>query len=302
MTLMTTRMRLMLAVVLCVLIALPGGVGGADRKTESVPTIHLHRVASASYFDPVRTNPLFVLVIGSDVRVGDPRGGRADSIHIVAVNPRTRAGTIVGIPRDSWVPVAGRGMDKINAALVAGGPEALVATVSGISGIRFHYWALTEFSHFQRLVEQLGGLVVNVPYPMRDLAFSGANFPAGRQHMNGARALAFARNRKATPHGDFSRSENQGRLLGAALAKFRTDAVTPLRLAKYFSVFRNEVMSSVRPTELLNLAMIAHRIDPKRLRNVVLPGSAGSPGGASVVFLAPGAKDIFRRIRDDATY
>jgi anionic cell wall polymer biosynthesis LytR-Cps2A-Psr (LCP) family protein len=120
--------------------------------------------------------------------------------------------------------------------------------------------------------------------------------------MNGARALAFARNRKATPSGDFSRSENQGRLLGAALAKFRKDAITPLRLAKYFSVFRSQVVSDVPPTELLNLAMIAHRVNPSRLRNLVLPGSAGSAGSASVVFLSPGAADIFRKIRPDATY
>jgi LCP family protein required for cell wall assembly len=300
MTLMSTPMRVLLAVVLCVLISLPGGGESADRDQRSVPVIELHRVSSAAYFDPIRVNPLFVVVIGSDVRVGDPRGGRADSIHVVAVNTRTGAGTIVGIPRDSYVSVAGGPPDKINAALVRAGPQGLVATVSRMSGIRFHYWALTEFSHFQRLVEELGGLVVNVPYPMRDLQFSGANFGAGRQHMNGARVLAFARNRKATPNGDFSRSENQGRILGAALAKFRTDAITPLRLAKYFSVFRSQVLSDVPATELLRLAIIAHRIDPKRLRNLVLPGSAGSAGGASVVRLAPGAADILRRIRDDA--
>lgn len=303
MTLMSTRMRVLLAAVLCALLGLPGGgAGAAHAPREDVPAIELHRVSSASYTDPIRVNPLFVLVIGSDVRAGDPRGGRADSLHVVAVNTRTGAGTIVGIPRDSYVQIAGGGLDKINAALVRGGPAAVVATVSRLSGIRFHYWALTEFSHFRRILDKLGGITVNVPYPMQDLAYSGANFPRGRRRMDGTAALAFARNRHGTPNGDFSRSENQGRILGAALAKFRGDAVTPLRLAKYFSVFRNEVVSNVPPTELLQLAVIAHRIDPKRLRNVVLPGAAGSAGGASVVRLAPGAADVFRRIRPDATY
>lgn len=301
MTFMTTRMRVLLAFVLCVLISLPGGIETGQISPMRLPTIELHRVSSAAYFDPITVNPVFVLVIGSDVRAGDPRGGRADSIHVVAVNTRTGAGTIVGIPRDSYVPIAGGGVDKINASLVRG-PEAVVATVSRLSGIRFHYWALTEFSHFRRMLDQLGAITVNVPYPMQDLAYSGANFPRGRRRMGGAAALAFARNRYATPHGDFSRSENQGRILGAALAKFRSDAVTPLRLAKYFSVFRSEVVSNVPVTELLRLATIAHRIDPKRLRNVVLPGRAGSAGGASVVLLAPHAADIFRRIRPDATF
>lgn len=301
MNLMDTRMRVLLAGVLCALVSLPGGAAGGARPAAQ-PVIQLHRVASARYFDPISVNPLFVLVLGSDVRAGDPRGGRADSIHVVAVNTKTGAGTIVGIPRDSYVRIPGGRTDKINAALVTGGPEGVVSAVSGISGIRFHYWALTEFSHFQRILDQLGGITVNVPYPMKDLEFSGANFPAGRQRMGGAAALAFARNRKATPHGDFSRSENHGRILGAALAKFRKDAITPLRLAKYFSVFRSQVVSNVPATELLRLAMIAHKVDPAKLRNLVLPGSAGSAGGASVVFLAPGAADIFRKIRPDATY
>lgn len=298
MTLMTTRMRLLLAVVLCVLLGLPGG--GVDiGRAERLPAIELHRVASAAYFEPARVNPLFILVIGSDVRAGDPRGGRADSLHIVAVNTKNGASTIVGIPRDSYVPVAGGGTDKINSSLVRGGPAGVVATVQRLSGIRFHYWALTEFSHFRRMVERLGGVKVKVPYPMQDLPYSGANFRAGPKLMNGALALAFARNRHATPNGDFSRSENQGRLLSAALEKFQKDTSTPLRLARYFEVFRSEVVSSVPPTELLQLALIAHRLNLKRVRNVVLPGSTGSAGGASVVFLGPGANDIFRRVRDD---
>src|SRR5439155_6707635 len=77
-----------------------------------LPTIELHRTAAAAYFDPAKTKTLFVLVIGSDVRAGDPRGGRADSLHVVAVNTRTGAGTVVGIPRDSWVPIVGDGTQK----------------------------------------------------------------------------------------------------------------------------------------------------------------------------------------------
>jgi len=299
-TLMNTRMRVLLAAALCLLLVLPGGIR-SGRARAQLPVIELHRVAAASYFDPARVNPLFVLVMGSDVRNGDPRGGRADSLHIVAINTRTGAGTIVGIPRDSWVPIVGDGTQKINASLVTGGPAAVVATVSRLSGIRFHYWALTEFSHFRRLVDALGGLTVNVPYAMQDLPYSGANFPAGPRHMGGVDALALARNRHATPNGDFSRSENQGRILLAALTKFRRDASDPLLLVKYIAAFRREVVSDVPASELLDLALIARTINPAKVRNLVLPGSSAMIGSASVVLLAPGAQDVFKRIRDDAT-
>ena len=292
--------RLGLGLVLFAFFVANGGTG-AQQPSPTPPAIELHRTAAAAYFEPARARTIFALVIGSDVRSGDPSRGRADSIHIVGINTRTGAGTIVGIPRDSWVPVGGA-PQKINASLVAGGARATVATVSRLSGIKFHYWALTEFTRFTRLVDRLGGLDVVVPYPMQDLQFSGANFRPGRRHMNGGHALAFARNRKATPHGDFSRSENQGRLLIAGLSKFRGLVHDPRRLAKALLAFRSEVVSDVPAGELLSLARTTTKINPRRIRNLVLPGTAGNAGGASVVFLSPAANEIFKRIRDDAVF
>lgn len=264
------------------------------------PVVELHRTAEASFFYAGGTSsPLFVLVIGSDVREGDPKAGRADSLHLVAVDPETGAGTIVGIPRDSYVPIPGVGTSKINAALARGGPQTMVQTVSQLAGVPIHYWALVEFSRFRELVDAVGGIEVDVPYPMADSA-SGAFFDAGPRHMNGAEALAFSRNRKTVPGGDFGRSMNQGRVLLASLQKFRAEATSPLSLASYLVAFHTLVESNVPTRELLQLAVIARRIDPARVENLVLPGGGGSAGGASVVHLAPGAADIFAAIRDDA--
>ena len=294
---MSSSLKPILLIVVAALLFANPGTGRAAPAAARDTAVEIHRVAGGTYFDPSKVNPLFVLVIGSDVRQGDPRPGRSDSLHIVAINTKTGAGAIVGIPRDSWVPIVGGPTEKINASLILGGPERTVATVSRLSGIRFHYWALTEFSNFRRLVDDLGGVDVNVPYAMQDLQYSGANFPAGPRHMDGTAALAFARNRHATPDGDFSRSENQGRILLAGLKRFRADAANPLKLARYLAVFRAHVVSDVTPSDLLALTLIAGRINPSKVRNIVLPGTAGSAGGASVVFLAPQVNDIFRRIR-----
>jgi LCP family protein required for cell wall assembly len=291
------RVRILLALAI---LALAVGRPGFERSRDDERSIELHRSSLAKYFDPAKTNPLFVLVIGSDIREGDPKAGRADSLHVVAIDTRTGRGTIVGIPRDSYVPIPGTGTQKINASLYFGGPERVVATVQQLSGIRFHYWASVEFSHFRNLVDELGGVDVNVPYAMQDLPYSGANFGAGRRHMNGADALAFARNRHATPHGDFSRSENQGLLLLAGLSKFRVDASDPLKLGRYLLAFHRQVATNVPAGELIKLALVGRSVDPHRVRNLVLPGRGGSAGGASVVFLGPETRDIFRKIREDA--
>jgi LCP family protein required for cell wall assembly len=263
------------------------------------PAIELHRTAHGAFFEPAKQRVLFVLIIGSDVREGDPRGGRADSLHVLAVNTRTGSGTLIGIPRDSYVPIPGSGTNKINASLFFGGPQRVVDTVSRFSGIKFDYWALIEFSRFRRLVDALGEVRVNVPYAMADPA-SGANFKKGPKTMSGAEALAFSRARKSIPGGDFGRSENQGRLLLASLKKFRDDVTDPLKVAKYLHEFNKHVEANVKTKELLDLVRIGRTLDPSKIRNVVIPGSAGMAGAASVVHVGEGAKEMFRKVRDDA--
>src|SRR4051794_27502316 len=70
---------------------------------------------------PVPDGLLFVLVIGSDARPGERLDrSRADSIHVVALNPRAGTGTVLGIPRDTWVEIPGHGRGKINNAMALG--------------------------------------------------------------------------------------------------------------------------------------------------------------------------------------
>ncbi|MGH9005956.1 MAG: LCP family protein, partial [Acidimicrobiia bacterium] len=72
---------------------------------------------------------VFILAIGSDARPGqDMRKTNGDSIHLLAVDPRTGAGTVLGFPRDSWVQIPGRGTGKINSALAMGGPKLMAET------------------------------------------------------------------------------------------------------------------------------------------------------------------------------
>lgn len=279
------------------------GIGVLATKTrepasELLPAIELHRTAKADHLEGVQRPVLFVLIIGSDVREGDPSGGRADSLHVLALNTQTGAGTLIGIPRDSYVPIPGSGTNKINAALYFGGASRMVQTVEALAKVPIHYWALIEFSRFRKLVDTLGGVEVKVPYAMNDPA-SGAVFKKGTKKMNGEQALAFSRARKTIPGGDFARSENQGRVLIGALEKFRADAASPLKLAKYLRAFSDLVETDVKTTELLRLANIGRKAKPWKIKNLVLPGGGANAGGASVVRLSAGASEIFKKVADD---
>src|SRR5207244_2985632 len=150
-------------------------------------------------------------------------------------------------PRDSWVHIPGFVTSKINSARVDGGPALMVKTIESITGIRVDFWMLTSFGGLRRMVDHIGGLTVTVPYAMHD-RYSGANFKAGPIHMRGWQALAFARNRHDTPNGDFSRSQNQGRLFLAALAQLgRQFPANPAVLFTWISAGWRNVSTDLPP-------------------------------------------------------
>lgn len=243
---------------------------------------------------------LFVLAIGSDARPRESvTRSRADSLHIIGVNPRKGGAAILGIPRDSYVPIPGAGSQKINAALFHGGPELVVRTVKQLTGIRIDAYLLTGFLDFRRMVTKVGPIEIVVPYAMSDAA-SGAHFRPGRTRMTGPRALAFARNRHDAPGGDFGRSLNQGRLLVAALRAFREDVrKDPLALFRWTAVGFGHVRTDLSLVEMLELLQAAVSIDPRRVDNRVVSGGGGTVGGASVVRLGSVAQAAFRDLRRD---
>lgn len=249
---------------------------------------------------PVPRDLVFVLVVGSDARPGeDIRRTRGDSIHLLAVNPRTLEGTIVGFPRDSWVQIPGRGEEKINQALVRGGPQLMAETVRHLTGLPVHYWVLTGFAGLSAMVDELGGVDIHVDRRMND-KWSGAHFEPGWHHFDGAEALAYSRNRQDVPYGDFSRSENQGKLILAALAKMRAEVADDGGIRRWLGVLWRHVDLDCTIAEAERLAGLGRRLEPAKVRNIVLPGKVGTARGQSVVFLGEDAVRIFEDLRADA--
>ena len=249
---------------------------------------------------PIPDDLVFVLVIGSDARPKeDLLATRADSLHLLALNPRTMQGTVVGFPRDSYVQYPRGGRGKINDALSRGGPSYVVETVRLLTGLPIQYYVLTGFVGFQRMVDDVGGIDVLVDRRMND-QFSGARFEKGWQHLVGGEALAFSRNRHDVANGDFTRSEHQGQLLLAGLGKLRSTVGDDGGLLGAVEVLRRSCRLDVPLDHLPRLAALARRLDPQRLSNVVLPGRVGMAGSASVVYLTQDAPRLFADLRDDA--
>jgi LCP family protein required for cell wall assembly len=297
------RRRIALLVALAVAWFAGSTVGATQsaRRAAAAPLFQIEQ-AHAEYVPVLDgSKPIFILVIGSDARPDEEATStRADSIHIVAVNPDKHKATIVGIPRDAYVEIPGHGSDKINAALFYGGPELVVETVEDLTGLTMDYWALTGFRTFQQIVNGVDGLVVDVPFAMNDSA-SGAFFEPGIQRLDGAKALAFARNRHGLPSGDFGRSENQGLLLVSALHQMKKEfKKDPNNMLTWIASFMRRATTALTLDEVLDLAFTGTAINPKKVVNVVVTGGVGMVGTMSVVNLDQAEVDaISDDLKDD---
>jgi polyisoprenyl-teichoic acid--peptidoglycan teichoic acid transferase len=273
------------------------------RAQTTPPPVEIGRTQDASSTGGFPTKrPFFVMAIGSDARPGvcEPvEGCLADSLHLIGINPRKGAASILGFPRDSYVNIPGVGTRKINDSLFYGGPELVVQTVEELVGVDIDYYLLTSFAGVRAMVNDIGGIHVEIPYAMSDTS-SGAVFDAGPATLDGKQALAFARNRKDTPNGDFSRSENQGLLLLAALEQLRKDVrQDPLSLFAWIFSGMEHIQMNLSSQELWDLAVASLSIEPKKVVNRVTPGGIGTAGAASVVLLGGDADAVFADIADD---
>ncbi len=241
-----------------------------------------------------------VLVIGSDARWNqDVFSERSDSLHVLAAQPSTGRGAIVGIPRDSWVRSAVGGTGKITNVLSAGGPDAVFRTIQNLSGLPLEGWMITGFLGFELLVNDFGGLVVDLPAPVRGGLPGFPNYAAGTQELDGPTALLLARIRKTLPRGDFDRSKNHGILMQGAL--FQVQERGMLELPMMLSILTQYTYHSLSASQLLTLGATAYEMNPAEVENLVLPGRTGSVGEASVVFLNDaGSAAIWADIADGA--
>jgi polyisoprenyl-teichoic acid--peptidoglycan teichoic acid transferase len=288
------RLVALVAVVATAVVA--AGLAGPRWAAAEAPAFELHEVKGA-HFDTGPDAPLFVLLVGSDERPG-LAGARADALQLVGVNPASGQGTILNIPRDTYVSIPGRGQGRINEAYHFGGAQLQAQTVAGLTGITPQFVLVTTFVGIEAMVDELGGVTVNVPYAMND-RMSGAVFPAGPRHMHGAEVLAMSRNRYV-PGGDFGRTNNQGRIILETLSKLRHEGAGPTDTVRYMgALVRHTRLHDVAVADLYRLGRLALRLDPANIRNYTMPGRNGFAGPAAVVFPAPGASALFADLADD---
>lgn len=286
-----TRRALTLGVVLT-LAALV--VPASSVRPTELELVRLHRASGVD----VSPHVVWILAVGSDARPGQSMTrSRADAIQLVGMDTRTGAATSIGIPRDSYVGIAGHGSEKINAALYFGGPRLLGRAVGDLVGIRPDYVVVSRFTYFSAMVDDIGGISVRNPRAFADEHLKPRGFDRGRIHLDGYGAMAFARIRYGLPGGDFDRSANQARVLRGIHEAVRARAARPGFVERGVLSVMQHLNTGVGPAELFRLAQAVGRVEPSRVTTCVLRGRIGLAGSASVVFPD---RAMARRVGHDA--
>ena len=264
---------------------------GSPRPADAAVWMQVSKLAGATYTGAPE-QPFFALVVGTGARSDDPAEsvddpGLADAIHVIGVNPALGAATILDIPRDTEGP----GGAKLNSYIVNStenfGLRAEADAVSEVTGLPITYVVRANFPNFVQMVDEIGGIDVNLPTELVD-EFSGANFPAGPNHLNGDQALALARTRYALPRGDIDRTLNQGLIMLSALQTVRARPQSPGETVRLVATAGRHVkLDGLGVRDLFALGQLALAVDPVNVKNVVLP--VGSGGGSNLVKTADAA-------------
>ena len=164
-----------------------------------------------------------IFISGIDSRSGLVAKSRSDSNIIATVNTATRQVLLVSTPRDYFVPlsISGGQRDKLTHAGIYG-VDASMATLENLYGIDISYYARVNFTSLETIVDALGGVDVNSEVEFEK---NGYSFHKGVNHMNGAQALTFSRERYSFAEGDNQRGKDQEAVLTAIIQKATSPAI-----------------------------------------------------------------------------
>jgi len=276
---------------------------------------------------PRYNNALNILLLGSDTRtgrngaIGGPNGcACSDTIMVAHISPGRGGVTVVSIPRDTVVPLYAcspwnglpgqpadpYAVERINATLAAGGPECVRETVEQQSGIYISNVIELNFSGFERVINDIGGVNVCLPFAIHNVITasegSGLDLKAGRHHINGRVALEFWRTRYNVADGSDIARISRDQYLMAQIVKgvLRSGMLrSPTRLITVIGDVADAMTTDASDTELLHIATSLRGISARNVQFITAPWVSYPYNPNEVEFAQPQADAVFWAIAHD---
>lgn len=213
-----------------------------------------------------------------------PGSHRSDTIMVIHLSADRSQTHLISIPRDTWVPINGYGMAKINAALSYGGPSLFVRTIEQFTGMRMDHLVLVDWQGFTNLVDALGGVEV---------------YLSGQQKstLDGEEALDYVRERKSLPRGDLDRIQRQQNVVRALSDEIVSRGVllNPAKLTEILQILTDSlaVDQSLTNAEIRDLALSLRSLDSVTHLTVPVAGFDMVDGQSIVRVDEGGTKALF---------
>src|SRR4030042_5062748 len=230
-----------------------------------------------------------VLVMGLDYRdwVENEGPPRTDTMILLTIDPLTKTAGMLNIPRALWANIPGFEYGKINTAyplglafkVPGGGPALAMQTIENLLGVPIDHYAIIDFYAFERFIDELGGIYVDVPAEIKVDPLGEHNtvvLQPGRQLLDGPTSLAYAGNRK-TAGDDFDRSVRQQEVILAIADRILELGPTQLisRAPALYTELSAGIHTDLSLDDALRLGWLALEIP----RDTIQRGSIGPPKG-----------------------
>lgn len=241
----------------------------------------LSRHIRKTYFSEVKTTQgkINFLILG--VNKGEAGGDLTDTMIFASINPQSHGITMISIPRDIWMEEI---KAKINTAYHYAGISLVKKQTEEILGQNVDYYAVFNFDSFEKIIDYLGGIEVNVQRSFDDLKYPIAgkekdlcngdpkygcryehlHFDAGLQEMDGKTALKFVRSRNAEGDEgtDFARSARQQLVIEAIGKKIISSKMylSPEKLGGFLKIIQDNVITNITPQQYGSFGQIAYSL------------------------------------------
>ena len=319
------RRHLKLTIFLVILLGIGGAVyfygdrlvskltGGKSGLVDLVKTVVSEKVTPLKMDAKGRTNIAIFGTSGYDMTGSEGHAVHdgaqlTDSLMIMSVDQNAKNAVTMSLPRDLKVGREACYTGKINEVFACAsnngkneeaGATAVMKELSIISGMEMHYYVHVNWGSLVQIVNALGGITVTVDDDINDYYYTGIKMKAGVPTvLDGEKALGLARARHGSVGGDFTRGENQQKVLVAIKNKIAEKGMDIPAMINLVNVLGDNLRTNVNIEEIKTAAKVFSNFNPANIASAPLTGLSGGDlvrnasfpvGGLDISFVIPSA-------------